>query len=68
MHEAKARKRWVTLVEDVEATGGEVFVLSARHESGKQLLDISGVAAVLRFGLPDLEDTDPAELLANMTL
>ena len=56
------------LVSSVEASGGKVFVFSARHESGKQLLDFSGIAAVLRFGMPELEDTDPAELLARLQL
>ena len=64
MHDVKARKQWVALVESVEAAGGDVFLFSSRHESGRQLLDISGVAAVLRFGMPELEDADPADLLA----
>jgi eRF1 domain 3 len=68
VHEAAARRRWVALVEGVEAAGGKVFIFSARHVSGRQLLDFSGVAAVLRFGMPELEESDPAELMAAMRI
>lgn len=68
VHDAALRKRWVELVESVEASGGKVFIFSARHESGKQLSDLSGVAAVLRFSMPELEDEDPAELMRRLQL
>ena len=68
VHSAKERQRWIDVVDSVEASGGKVFIFSARHESGRQLQDFSGVAAILRFGLPELEDTDPAELLAQLQL
>ena len=68
VHDAALRKRWVALVEGVEAAGGRVFIFSARHESGKQLSDLSGVAAVLRFSMPELEDEDPAELMRRLQL
>lgn len=68
VHDVKERRRWVALVETVQEGGGKVFVFSTRHESGKQLEDFSGVAAVLRFPLPELEEEDPAVLLAAMEL
>ena len=45
----------------MHAGGGEVHVLSAMHASGEQLNQLTGVAAVLRFPLPDLEDQELAE-------
>ena len=68
VHEAKARRRWAALVESVESAGGDVFIFSARHESGRQLLAFSGVAALLRFGMPELEEADPAELMAQLQI
>lgn len=52
-----ARKRYVRLVDEVRDSGGEVLLFSDMHESGKQLLELTGVAALLRFPLPELEDT-----------
>jgi protein pelota len=60
------RRYWVKLVEDVQASGGQVHIFSSRHQSGKQLQDFSGLAAILRFPMPELEEQDPAELLAEL--
>jgi protein pelota len=68
VHDAVLRKRWVGVVESVEAAGGKVFIFSARHESGKQLEGLSGIAAVLRFPLPELEEEDPAALMERLHL
>jgi stalled ribosome rescue protein Dom34 len=68
VHNVAQRKRWVALVESVQSGGGQVFIFSSRHESGKQLMAISGIAAILRFPMPDLEDQDPAELLAALEI
>jgi len=48
------RKKYVSLVESVRENGGEVYILSVMHVSGKQLQQVSGVAAILRYPLPDL--------------
>jgi protein pelota len=53
------RRQYVSLVEDAQAAGAQVFIFSAMHASGEQLAKLSGVAAVLRFPLPD-------ELLSEM--
>ncbi|KAJ3204593.1 hypothetical protein HDU82_005729 [Entophlyctis luteolus] len=50
------RRKYIALVEDVKAHGGTVLVLSSLHTSGEQLKNLTGVAAVLNFPLPDLED------------
>lgn len=48
------RKQWVQMTEEVEAAGGRVFVFSSMHLSGTQLKNISGVAALLRFPMPEI--------------
>jgi protein pelota len=45
------RKKYVALVESVKQHGGTVFIFSSLHVSGKQLTQVSGVAAILRFAL-----------------
>ncbi|XP_071944985.1 protein pelota homolog isoform X1 [Antedon mediterranea] len=50
------RKRYVCLVEEVRDGGGEVRIFSSQHVSGEQLDLLSGVAAILRFPMPDIED------------
>lgn len=53
-----ARRRWAALVEEVRGGGGKALVFSSAHASGRQLDQITGVAAVLRFPLPELEDQE----------
>jgi protein pelota len=61
VRDAAKRKRYAALVEGVRAVGGEALVLSSLHESGEQLNQLGGVAAVLRFPLPELEDMEMVE-------
>jgi protein pelota len=42
----------------VRAGGGEALVFSSLHVSGEALNQLSGVAAILRFPLPELEDME----------
>ena len=42
----------------MEAGGGEVVIFSGMHTSGEQLKQLTGIAAILRFPLPDLEDAE----------
>lgn len=58
----------MALVEAVQAGGGQVFVFSTRHQSGQQLQDFTGIAAILRFPMPELEEEDPAALLAALEI
>ncbi|XP_048583189.1 protein pelota homolog [Nematostella vectensis] len=55
------RKRYVNLVESVKENGGEVKVFSSLHVSGEQLGQLSGVAATLRFPMPDIADEEEDE-------
>lgn len=52
------RKRYVQLVESVRANGGQVFVFSSMHVSGQQLQQVSGIAAILSYPLPDLDELE----------
>lgn len=52
------RKMYVNLVDSVKATGGTVHVFSSMHVSGEQLAQLTGIAAILRFPLPDLDDIE----------
>ncbi|XP_065891098.1 protein pelota homolog isoform X2 [Dysidea avara] len=53
------RQKYVALVESVRENGGDVKIFSSLHLSGEQLGQLSGVAALLRFPLPNIEsDSD----------
>lgn len=70
------RKKYVSLVEQVRAQNGNVFVFSSMHPSGErkfffslyvytiylhvfiELNQLTGVAAILTFPLPDIEDME----------
>ncbi|CAL5227732.1 g10747 [Coccomyxa viridis] len=52
------RKAYAALVDGVKDTGGDALILSGAHVSGEQLDQLSGIAAILRFPLPDLEDAE----------
>ncbi|PFX23372.1 Protein pelota-like [Stylophora pistillata] len=67
------RKRYVKLVESVKENGGEVRVFSSLHVSGERMYallfyiveitgselgQLSGVAAILRFPMPDIADDE----------
>ena len=52
------RKAFAALVDGVEGAGGDALILSGAHVSGEQLDQLSGIAAILRFPLPDLEDAE----------
>jgi protein pelota len=42
----------------VRDNGGVVHVFSALHVSGEQLSLVSGVAAILKFPMPEIEEID----------
>jgi protein pelota len=52
------RKLYVSLVESVREHGGNVYIFSSMHVSGQQLQQVSGVAAILRYPLPDLDEME----------
>ncbi|KAG0480935.1 hypothetical protein HPP92_011793 [Vanilla planifolia] len=52
------RQKYAKLVESVKNSGGTAHIFSTMHTSGEQLAQLSGIAAILRFPLPDLEDIE----------
>lgn len=52
------RKQYVALVESVRERGGIVYIFSTMHVSGQQLQQVGGVAAILRYPLPDLDELE----------
>ncbi|THV08428.1 hypothetical protein K435DRAFT_641986 [Dendrothele bispora CBS 962.96] len=56
----ETRKKYVALVEAVQQKGGEVVIFSSMHETGQQLNQLSGIAAILTFPL-DIEVVEAEE-------
>ncbi len=52
------RKMFVKLVDDVREFGGDVKIFSSMHVSGEQLEQLTGICAILRFPMQELEDSD----------
>ncbi|KAI0006388.1 hypothetical protein F4779DRAFT_596701 [Xylariaceae sp. FL0662B] len=50
------RMRYVAMVDKVKEDGGEARILSSDHESGQRLDALGGIAAVLTYPMPDLDD------------
>jgi len=61
------RKKYVALVESVRENGGNVYVFSSLHVSGAQLQEVSGVAALLRYPLPDLDELEEDAEAASLS-
>ncbi|GAA5831292.1 hypothetical protein JCM3766R1_002999 [Sporobolomyces carnicolor] len=57
---AQRRKLFVKLTEDVKSYGGEVLIFSSMHESGQQLNQLTGIAAILTYPL-DIEVVEEEE-------
>lgn len=55
------RNKYVSLVDSVKENGGIVHIFSSLHPSGEQLLQLGGIAAILRFPLPELEELEEEE-------
>jgi len=52
------RKKFVNLVDEVREYGGDVKIFSSMHVSGEQLEQLTGVCAILRFPMQELDDSD----------
>lgn len=52
------RNRYVEMVEAVRARGGEALIFSSMHETGQQLNQYTGIAAILTYPL----DVEIAEM------
>lgn len=60
-HDVAKRKRLVEVVDSVRENGGAVRVFSSMHITGEQLYQLTGIAAILRFPVPDLTDDESSE-------
>jgi protein pelota len=57
--EIETRKKYnLSLVKSVKEGGGKALMYSSMHVSTPQLAQLTGVAAILRFPLPGLQDMD----------
>lgn len=54
--DVKTRRLYIQLVEQVKSTGAKVFIFSSQHVSGEQLQQLTGVAAILTYPAPHIED------------
>ncbi|XP_055801091.1 protein PELOTA 1 [Solanum dulcamara] len=52
------RKKYANLVDSVKDSGGTALIFSSMHVSGEQLTELTGIAAILRFPLPELEEIE----------
>ena len=52
------RKKYVRLVESAKENGCEVKIFSSMHVSGESLGQLSGIAAILRFPMPEIEEEE----------
>ncbi|CAG9585244.1 unnamed protein product [Danaus chrysippus] len=52
------RKEYVAIVDSARDNGSDVRIFSSMHVSGEQLDQLTGIAAILRFPMPELEDSD----------
>ncbi|PHT54191.1 Protein pelota -like protein [Capsicum baccatum] len=56
--DVETRKKYANLVDSVKDSGGTALIFSSMHVSGEQLTQLTGIAAILRFPLPELEDIE----------
>lgn len=52
------RKYFVNLIDKVKETGAEVAIFSSLHSSGEQLNQLTGIAVILNYPIPTLDDDD----------
>ncbi|GMH12201.1 hypothetical protein Nepgr_014042 [Nepenthes gracilis] len=56
--DAVLRQKYIGLVDSVKKSEGKVLVFSSTHISGEKLAQLTGIAAILRFPLPDIEEME----------
>lgn len=52
------RRNYIDLTERAKNLGAKVFIFSSLHESGIQLNQLTGIAALLKYPVPDLDESD----------
>lgn len=56
--DVQERRKYIDLTERAKQLGAKVFIFSSLHDSGVQLNQLTGIAALLKYPVPDLDDTD----------
>lgn len=54
----ETRRHYIDLTEQAKRNGAQVYIFSSLHESGVQLNQLTGIAALLKYPIPDLDDSD----------
>jgi len=52
------RKQYVKLNDQVKQSGGNVLIFSSMSETGKELARMGGVAGILKYPMPEIDDID----------
>lgn len=52
------RRRYIALVESAQENGATVRIFSSLHVSGERLAALSGIAALLRYPMPEIAEED----------
>ncbi|AJT08839.1 ALS_1a_G0047800.mRNA.1.CDS.1 [Saccharomyces cerevisiae] len=55
------REEYLKLMDSVESNGGKALVLSTLHSLGEELDQLTGIACILKYPLPDLDEDDGEE-------
>ncbi|KAK6462434.1 hypothetical protein DFJ63DRAFT_154367 [Scheffersomyces coipomensis] len=59
--DVETRRMYISLTEQVKQQGSKVYIFSSLHESGVQLNQLTGIAALLKYPVPDLDDSEDDE-------
>jgi protein pelota len=60
-HKVSDREKIIEIIKSVKQNGGTVSTLSSIHVAGERLNQLSGIAALLRFPIYDLQENDEDE-------
>ncbi|KAK6199195.1 uncharacterized protein RJT21DRAFT_44800 [Scheffersomyces amazonensis] len=56
--DVETRRMYIELTETAKKNGAQVFIFSSLHESGVQLNQLTGIAALLKYPVPDLDESE----------
>jgi protein pelota len=55
------RKQYVSIAEDAEKNGIKVSIFGSQNPSGQRLKDMTGICAILKFAIPELDEIEEDE-------
>ncbi|KAF0990147.1 hypothetical protein HZS_6000 [Henneguya salminicola] len=62
------RCRFLKIFNDVKENGGKIVVFCGLHETGQELNQYSGIAAILRYPMEDLDIIPVQDISTNLAL